>query len=71
MKKQIVAGLIALSMIAGMALVAGPASADRPRGKVTICHKGKTISVNAHGARAHLRNHKGPKGDHEGRCKKT
>ena len=32
--------------------------------KVTICHKGKTISVNKHALKAHL-NH----GDYKGKCK--
>ena len=42
----------------------GPSGKQYGKTKVTICHKGKTITVGAPAVRAHVRNH----GDHVGRC---
>ena len=52
MKKKIIAGVVALSMMAGLALVAGSASAGH---QIEICHKGRVISVSAAAAQGHLR----------------
>ena len=60
MKKKIFAGVIALSLMAGMALVAGSASAHIA---VEICHKGRTISVAMPAVAAHERH-----GDTVGAC---
>jgi hypothetical protein len=42
----------------------GPGGKQYGKTKVTLCHKGKTITVGAPAAKAHLRNH----GDKLGRC---
>jgi hypothetical protein len=41
----------------------GPSGKQYGKTKVTLCHKGHTITVGAPAARAHLRH-----GDHLGRC---
>ena len=51
MKKKIVAGVVALSMMAGLALVAGSASAAA---NTAVEHKGRVICVNDHAVQAHL-----------------
>ena len=50
MKKKIVAGVIALSMTAGLALVAGSAFAAAD---TLVDHKGRLICVSHHAAQAH------------------
>ena len=52
MKKIIVASVIALSMTAGMALVAGSADAAGQK-KVAFVHNGHVICVSAAAAKAH------------------
>jgi hypothetical protein len=43
----------------------GPSGKQYGKTKVTICHKGKTITVGAPAVKAHLKNHQG---DHVGAC---
>src|SRR3712207_6622212 len=59
--------VMALTMVAGPAF-AGDYDYGKDKGndhKVTICHKGKTISVDKHALKAHLKH-----GDYKDKCKK-
>ncbi len=51
--RKITTGLVALSIMAGLGLVAGSASAV-PTGKVMVCHNGHLISVSLNALSAHL-----------------
>ena len=65
--------LLLAALVMALTMVAGPAFAGdydygKDKGKdhkVTICHKGKTISVDKHALKPHLKH-----GDYKGECKK-
>ncbi len=65
--------LLLAALVMALTMVAGPAFAgdydygeDKGKDhKVTICHKGKTISVDKHALKAHLKH-----GDYKGKCEK-
>ncbi len=65
--------LLLAALVMALTMVAGPAFAGdydygKDKGKdhkVTICHKGKTISVDKHALKAHLKH-----GDYKGKCEK-
>jgi hypothetical protein len=70
----VVAAICVLALVMSVAALAAPgkgkgqgakaAASQYQYGKVTICHKGKTITVGAPAVKAHVRNH----GDRLGAC---